>query len=398
MNPLEFRLIQAWNRGGKELFVIGDPDQSIYGFRGSDPSCFARLEEEYPQMEKVVLVQNYRSAPPILSAAGAVISKNPGRRKDLIPTRTEGPQIRLVKTKSGMEEAIFAAKEINRLVGGIDMMDAQERRLTERIAGFSDIAVLYRTHRQAALLEKCLQKEGIPYLVAGRDGYLAEQKVRGTVSFFRHLLQPEDRFSAKLCRRLLWGDREADFTAALERWTPLSRKERPEHILERFIREQGWKEEAGLEKLLHTSCLYRNMEELLRDLVFGKEGDLCRPGRKNYRSDAVSLMTLHAAKGLEFPDVILCGVRKGVIPLEWKKDRETEAAQRTEKGMPDWEEERRLFYVGMTRAKEQLILVTGEEESEFLADLPEHCVEREDAGRSSRREEARQLSLFDWMD
>lgn len=432
VNPVQFRLIQAWNRGGKELFVIGDPDQSIYGFRGSDPVCFARLETEYPGLEKITLSRNYRSVPSVLSGAGAVISRNPGLERHLIPAREEGAKIRLIKARSGMAEAIFAAKEINRLVGGIDMLDAQEKRITERLTGFSDIAVLYRTHRQAALLEKCLQKEGIPYLVAGREEYLSDGKVRGTVSFFRYLSDTSDMFSEKLCRRLLWKENGEEFEKAAKRWSEYPvQKKKPAEIVECWIEENGWDTEPNMDMLLKAACLYRDMKEFLHDLSFGKEGDLRRPGRKQYRSDAVTLMTLHAAKGLEFPAVILCGVRKGLIPLEWKEDSEKNGKEKTagekageekepaestaeeksgeEKEAVEMqtereakrqllrEEERRLFYVGMTRAKDQLILVTGDEESEFLSDLPENCVEREDAEVPKKAEEAKQLSLFDWM-
>ena len=126
-------------------------------------------------------------------------------------------------------------------------------------------------------------------------------------------------------------------------------------------------------------------------LVFGTEGELIRPGEKQYRSDAVTLMSLHASKGLEFPAVILCGVRKGLIPLERQPAGKTDET--------DKEEERRLFYVGMTRAKEQLVLVTGKEQSEFLNVLPDSCLEREEAGAAKRAESGfgQQLSLFDWI-
>lgn len=425
VNPVQFELIKVWNRGGRELFVIGDPDQSIYGFRGTDAACFGHLKKEYPSLISIVLNANYRSVPAILEGAQAVISENPGPERRLEPVCGEGAKIRLVTAESAMSEAIFIAKEINCLVGGIDMLDAQEKRITGRLTGFSDIAVLYRTHRQAALLEKCLRKEGIPYRVAGRDAFLEAPEVRGSISFFRSLLNPEDRFSARLSRRLLWNDlgdreREERFAREAEHYLPLLKKGKPSDILEQWITaeknddrekrrsadKKGIQKSGGeaegspngdtsgsqnMEKLWQLSFMYHNMREFMEALAFGTEGELIRPGKKQYRTDAVTLMSLHASKGLEFPAVILCGVRKGLIPLERQPAGKADEI--------DEEEERRLFYVGMTRAKEQLILVTGKERSEFLNALPETCLKREEAGKTKRAESGfgQQLSLFDWM-
>ena len=124
------------------------------------------------------------------------------------------------------------------------------------------------------------------------------------------------------------------------------------------------------------------MAELLNTLTLGEEGDVRRSGRRRYETGAVTLMTLHGAKGLEFPVVFLCGIREGVLPLE-------------SKGRPsDPHEERRLFYVGMTRARDELILLTGREPSPFLADIPAGRVRRL-AANGRHRPENRQLSLFD---
>lgn len=399
VNLVQLELIRVWNRGGRELFVIGDPDQSIYGFRGTDAACFERLKKDYPSLISIILNENYRSVPAILEGAQAVISENPGPERRLTPVCGEGAKIRLVTAESAMSEAIFTAKEINRLIGGIDMLDAQEKRITGRLAGFSDIAVLYRTHRQAALLEKCLRKEGIPYRVAGRDAFLADPEVRGSISFFRSLLNPEDRFSARLSRRLLWnglgdGEREERFAREMEYYLPLLKKGKPSDILEQWITAASDGDTSGsqnMEKLWQLSFMYHNMKDFLDALAFGTEGELIRPGKKQYRSDAVTLMSLHASKGLEFPAVILCGARKGLIPLERQSAGKADEI--------DKEEERRLFYVGMTRAKEQLILITGKEPSEFLDALPETCFEREEAGKMKQAESGfgQQLSLFDWM-
>ena len=157
INYVQFQLIQQWSQHSAGLFVIGDPDQSIYGFRGADPSCFSRLREIFPEARQITLLQNYRSSPQILRFASAAIAANHGERASLQPQRSNGPDVKLLTAPDHFSEALFLAKEINRMVGGIDMLDAQNSRST-RARGFSEIACLYRTHRQAELLEKCFRK------------------------------------------------------------------------------------------------------------------------------------------------------------------------------------------------------------------------------------------------
>lgn len=392
INPVQYRLIQAWNKGGRELFVIGDPDQAVYGFRGSDPACFERLMADMPKLQTIRLVQNYRSVPSIVHGAAGLISNNEGQPRELVPWKKEGLPIRLVTAKSEMSEAIFTAKEINRLIGGIDMLDAQDRTEQEdkkRIKGFSDIAVLYRTHRQAELLEKCLRQEGIPYVVAGRDDFLAEPSVQGTAAFFRFLLDEEDHLSRQLALRYIWNLQEDCISdcimqSAAEKYAELVKKTKPEKLLAMWMEEMGLAGRPEMQKLASMAVFYKTMPELLKNLTFGLESDLKRCGGKTYTSDAVTLMTLHGAKGLEFPAVILCGVRKGLIPLE--NGGQTD----------DLEEERRLFYVGMTRAKEELVLVTSSEPSSFLQEIPEEDLVRERAEKQ-RKSGGEQLSLFDFM-
>ncbi|MDO5425212.1 MAG: UvrD-helicase domain-containing protein [Eubacteriales bacterium] len=391
ISPLQYRLIQAWSRNGKELFVIGDPDQSIYGFRGSDAKCFERFAADFPELSVIRLEENYRSTPQIVGSAMAVISKNPGEARTLHPFREPGGPVRIVTAKSELSEAIFAAKEINRLVGGIDMLDSQyhsEHGEAAKPRSFSDIALLYRTHYQAELLEKCLAREGIPYVVAGREPFLEAASVQGTLAFFAFLRNPEETALGLQAGKLLWnlsGNELGDLILEnkKEKFLPKFAKTRPQKLLKEWMEDCELNADPSMQKLLSMAVFYRTMEEMLDGLTFGEEGDLRRCGGKSYRADAVTLMTLHASKGLEFPVVFLCGVRKGMIPLE------------STKGETDLEEERRLFFVGMTRAKEELILVTSGEASAFLEEIPEEESRREKTRREEPKE--RQISLFDFM-
>ncbi len=427
VNDIQYRLLRAWQQGGNgSLFVIGDPDQAIYGFRGADAHCFERLEADYPALRFVRLTYNYRSVPAVLRCALPVIEKSPlaNGQRSLAPLRKERGSARLVEAADHFSEAVFVAKEINRLVGGMDMLDAQAMRARQGPLGFSDIAVLYRTHRQAEVLEACLKKEGIPYVVNGRESFLSDPSVRSALSFFHSLLESGDGnalFQSLTARTSLEEEkRQALLTycraepaemhrlrleapqswlgmlpASLRRLEPvqkwaelaerflLAMKKKPAALLGDWIEAAGLKEGEALAKLRNMAVFHASMPDFLWNLTTGEEGDLSRSGGKVYHADSVTLTTLHGSKGLEFPVVFICGVSKGRLPLE----RPGEAI--------DLAEERRLFYVGMTRAREELILLTGEEPSAFLSDIPPGCLEKGRAAETSYPYAARQMSLFD---
>lgn len=391
ISPLEYRLIQAWSEGGRERFLIGDPDQAIYGFRGADPQFFKEFETE-EKTEVIRLKKNYRSTPQILTAAGCALPQGDEDRCPK-PVKAFGAPVRLLKASREMGEAIFIAKEINRLVGGMDMLDAQEGEFcsdnpTSR--GFADIGVLYRTHRQAELLEKCFQKEGIPYIVTGREEFLEEDVVRGSLGFFRSIVNPQDVLSKKQCLKLLNGldgvaISQEEYEELENVYGGLLKRTQPHKILSRWIKERNLSQDLAMEKLLAMTYFYKTMAEFLDGLRFGGEGDIRRCGGKTYTSDAVTLMTFHGSKGLEFPAVFLYGIRKGTMPLEWG-------------GQCDYlEEERRLLYVGMTRAKEELIMTSSGQESPFLEEFPKEAVIRENIKVKSSTLEGKQLSMFDFI-
>ena len=407
-NDLQYQLVRQWSQGGKSLFVIGDPDQSIYGFRGAQGRCFDRLREDLPQLRTIRLTENYRSTPEILSCALSAIAPNPGEGRVLHPNREGGPRVRLVEADSEMAEGIFLAKEISRMAGGVDMVESDQAAARSEYHPFSEIAVLCRTHHQLDLLEKCLRHDSIPCLIYGREDYLCDPQVRGLISFFRWMKDPGDTTMLEQALSKLW-DCPADLISRvqgvfnsckaidldslkeafsgfghLELWLravedtlPHFCREKPRKLFERLL--GGEKPSRPVEKLLHAASFHSTMPSLLDALLLGREGDLCRASGKAYAPGAVRLMTLHGAKGLEFPVVFLCGVKTGMLPLE------------SPQHPTDPEEERRLFFVGITRAREELILTTSPEPSPFLNGLRE--LDREHAGpkRSANME---QLTLF----
>ena len=410
INPLQRRLVRSWSAYSADLFLIGDPDQAIYGFRGADPACFDQLLGERPDAAFLQLTENYRSTPQILRCALPVIEKNGGPGRRLHANRGSGPAVRLLRAPDAFPEAVFIAKEIGRMVGGIDMLDAH----AQAGRGFSDIAILYRTHRQAEVLEHCLRVEGIPYLVNGRDKTLEEPAVRGALGFLRGLLALDDRLSLRDCLRYSYHCSESLAAAlpglapwstprellerlppalreepGLVRWAeqasaflPRAAREKPDRLLEDWINQNDLGGEPALERLLHRAVLAENLAAFVQNLTLGEEGDLARSGNRRYTPDAVTLATLHGAKGLEYPVVFLCGVNKGVLPLE-RPGRRADRA-----------EERRLFYVGITRAQEELILLAGPEPSAFLEDLPAGAVQAGDVAERREPSAGKQLSFF----
>lgn len=391
ISPLQYELIREWNRRGKELFVIGDPDQSIYGFRGADDHCFEKIKEDFPETRIISLEKNYRSTASILNGALSVIRNNPGMERRLIPWKREGEPIRVVETASDKAQAIFIAKEISRMAGGLDMLEAQEYFAKEGKSGrrdFGEIAVLYRTNRQARILEQCFQQEGIPYVVRGREDFLSEPLVRGTVSFFRSLEETDSLFYREEALKILWNSKENAMAEDLyegmkqlcqEKW----KRKKPGQILNSWREALDQTEDSSLKKLADMAVCYNTMKEFLDALSLGTEGDLKRCGSQHSRGAAVSLMTLHASKGLEFPVVFLYGVQKTVLPLE------------REEAPSDIREERRLFYVGMTRAREELLLTWAREPSVFLEELPSEGIRKEKAGKQKSPAVGKQLSLFE---
>ena len=282
------------------------------------------------------------------------------------------------------------AKEIGRLTGGLGMLEAQthsEQMQDRKIRGFDEIAVLYRTHRQADILETCLKKEGIPYIVAGRESFLEEESVQGSIQFFKYLRDSENESARRQSLARLWKLEDTEVSEEILRTTsqkfaPFYIEKKPKEFVQLWMEEMGLTENKSMKKLVKTAVFYETMDAFLQALDFGVESDLRRCGDKEYSAGAVTLMTLHGAKGLEFPAVFICGAAKGRIPLE------------NEKHPADIEEERRLFYVGMTRAKEELILTYAGEESEFLSGLAEGLLEKEEADKRKREGGYEQLSLF----
>jgi uncharacterized protein (TIGR00375 family) len=386
---LQYRLVRAFSRGGKGLFVIGDPDQSIYGFRGADARCFETLAQDLPHTRRIRLSKNYRSTPQIIGCALPVLKREAAW---LSACREDGGPVRLVGAKDPFSQALFITKEIGRMVGGIDLLAAHTRAAQKNAnpKGFSDIAVLYRTHRQAEVIAECLGIEGIPYTVAGRDEFLSDPYVRSALAFFDFLLNPAGFFSLQVClqsakinpedrKHILKSyskiNKKADALARilreeypspeafklagqLENFSSRIKKEKPGKQIERWIESNALGGNPNMQRLHRAAVMNTDIPSFLNNLTLGQEGDVVRSGSNKRPPDAVTLSTLHGAKGLEFPVVFLMGATDGIIPLK--------AGGRA----VNTEEEKRLFYVGLTRAKEELVVLHTPDPSPFLTAFP----------------------------
>ena len=407
VNAVQYALIQKLVGDGSGLFVIGDSDQAIYGFRGASAEYFAQLKADFPHANEVILQQSYRSTPQIISAASSLL-----RGRSYVPIRENGPNLRALSTPGETGEGIAIVDEISRMVGGADLLQANE----EGKRSLDDFAVLFRTGRQADALETCFLQAGIPYRVVGQKSYLDAASVQHALSFFKCVLR-DDISSTPTTRDIIDllsipvydPGREAHASIrqqiqdntlsdtvqekldaaieAINRFRNETSHLSPSELIAKWAEEFATSDDIDLERLGLLAQGVDTIAELLDIVTLGQDGDFVRRG-KIARPEAVTLMTLHASKGLEFPVVFICGVEEGLIPH----------------ADADIEEEKRLFFVGITRGQDEVILTRarsrrrfGEriapEISRFVADIPEDIIDFVDL-RTERRKPAEQLSLF----
>ncbi len=407
VNAVQYALIQKLAGDGSGLFVIGDPDQAIYGFRGASAEYFAQLKSDFPETNEVILQHTFRSTPQIISAASSLLGE-----RSYDPVRENGPNLRILSTPGETGEGIAIVEEISRMVGGADLLQANE----EGKRSLDDFAVLFRTGRQADALEACFLQAGIPYRVVGQKNYLDAASVQHALSFFKCLLKdnisstPTTRDITDLLsipafapgrearasiRQQIQNNTLSDTVQekldtaieAVDRFRNETSHLSPSERIAKWAEEFATSDDIDIERLGLLAQGVDSIAELLDIITLGQDGDFVRRG-KIARPEAVTLMTLHASKGLEFPVVFISGVEEGLIP-------HAEA---------DIEEEKRLFFVGITRGQDEVILTRarsrrrfGEriapEISRFVANIPEDVIDFVDL-RTERRKPAEQLSLF----
>nr|WP_205863846.1 UvrD-helicase domain-containing protein [Planosporangium mesophilum] len=383
VDPTQYALLRLLCPPDGNLYAIGDPDQAIYSFRGAEVSFFLRFSTDFTEARMVRLTRNYRSSAPILAAAVQAIAPTtlvPGRRLDPARVDPEAPQVVLYSAASVADEADFVVRTVDELVGGVSHRSLDSGRVDSRSApggplSFNDIAVLYRTDSQAAAIVDALSRAGIPVQKRSHDRLLDRPGVEALARELRFATGLDGSLAARVrlvgqvlaarCAQpaldeINSGVRAEDVHIAVELLTPLALR-------------------CG-----------DDLERFLRELATGAEVDALDP-----RADRVTLLTLHAAKGLEFPVVFLVGCEDGLLPL-----RHPGAAPSDD----DVAEERRLFFVGLTRAQDRLYLSHARKRfrhgserelaaSPFLSSIDPGLLERR-GGDEPRRPRDRQLRLI----
>jgi DNA helicase-2/ATP-dependent DNA helicase PcrA len=407
-NQVQYRLIRLLAGGERNLCVVGDDDQSIYRWRGAEVGNILNFEIDYPGCVTIRLEQNYRSTQTILAAAGGVVARNLGRKgKTLWTDNPAGEPLSVETLPDDLEEARFVAGELTRLRRG-------GRRLR-------DMAVFYRTNAQSRAFEEALVREKLPYVMVGGVKFFSRMEIKDILAYLRLLVNPADAVAARriinvpargigtatveriatlegeaggllpACRLavergLLPGaaaQRVAAFAALMDDFRGRLNNDTPyAELTADLIDASGYGAMLREERTEEARDRLRNLEELLAGM---EEHAAQEPTLAGYLEqvalvtdldsfdaslDRVALMTLHAAKGLEFPVVFMTGMEEGLFPLARSGNDDEEL-----------EEERRLCYVGMTRAREKLYLtharrrrVYGDYQfnppSRFLGEIP----------------------------
>ena len=415
-NPPQYRLIRDLSSVFGNVCAVGDPDQSIYRFRFADINNILSFESDFPGTRLIKLEQNYRSTGNILAAASALVRHNNNRiDKELWSEAPPGEKIQLLVSGDDRGEAERLVKR------------ARELRRSGDVAGLEEIAVLYRTNAQSRLLEEALARAGLPYVMVGGTRFYDRKEVRDILAYLRVLLNPRDDLSLRriinlpprdigkttvgavveVARRHGLAFQEAIETAidekavstraarALRGFLDLlaglraeSRDLAPSRLVERIVVRTGFEAHLQAASAGDAASRIENLGELVNAVASydGMEGGLqafldrtaLLSETDNVQgSGGLRLMTLHSAKGLEFPVVFIVGVEDGLCP-------HVRAAEERD-GV---EEERRLFYVGMTRASRRLILSRAltrfqfgqarpAAPSRFLAEIPPLLINEE---------------------
>ncbi|MGM0369731.1 MAG: DNA helicase PcrA [Bacillota bacterium] len=418
VNHAQYELVNLLSQKYNNICVVGDDDQGIYGFRGADISNILNFEEDYPNTEVIKLEQNYRSTKNILDAAYNVVANNLGRKeKKLWTDNPEGAGISLYQAKSGQDEAEYIVDNI--------------KRLKEEDKSLDDFAILYRTNAQSRSLEDKLRKANLPYRIIGGFKFYERKEIQDVLSYLRVLYNPVDDVSLE---RIINQPSRGIGPATLERLKSyanlhnlnllevVNQVDQIETITTRFSNKVNKfgemisylisrKDELSIveltKELLEESNYIDslreknteeaknridNIKELLSDMEeFVEENDPAELGdylenvaliagidNLDESQEAVVLMTLHSAKGLEFPVVFLAGMEEEYLPHGRSMGDEEEIA-----------EERRLCYVGITRAEEKLFLTNANSRqiygrfqsrlpSRFLRDIPDELFASEE--------------------
>jgi len=387
-NRAQFTLTKLLAKKWRNLCVVGDASQAIYGWRGADYRNLTNLKNAFPDLKIVNLEQNYRSTKTILEAANEVITKNTSHPILKLWTKKErGPKVSLYESLSETDEANFIIDQIKQLTSQLAS--------GPRIYRYSDFVVLYRTNAQSRVFEEAFLHDGLPYLLVGGVRFYERKEIKDCLAYLRLIANPKDAISYQRIEKL--GKRRL---AKFLKFTKELKKQKSgqpttlellDKILEKtdYLGKYNPKNDQDLARLENIKELrsvatqFPNLKLFLENVALVQQNHFPH-GRSKSKTDtpqhnAVTLMTAHAAKGTEFPIVFMVGMEEGLFPHSRSMMEKNEL-----------EEERRLCYVGMTRAQEKLSLSYARRRlyfgqrinnppSRFISDIPHNLIEKVDS-------------------
>jgi len=419
INFAQYQLVKLLSERDSNLFVVGDPDQSIYKFRGADLNNILRFEHDFPNSKVIKLEQNYRSTKVILEGATNLIKYNRNRKeKELWTDKKGGEKIKCYEAASALDEAVFISREIIKLN-------------KEKDKAFKDFAILYRTNAQSRSFEEIFNKQAIPFRVVGGLRFYERKEVKDILAYLRFVHDQKDgvsflriinnaklgigkttlskivelakkdnlNFYQSLKKSLkvvkISADREErikKFTFLIDELNEKKKEIKGSELLTELIKGISYYEDLKKEGEFKAQSKIENIKELILAVQEFEENneDNSLTAFLEYvalitdidlfkgKEDVVTVMTLHSAKGLEFPVVFITGFEEGIFPHS-----------RALNSGEELEEERRLCYVGMTRAKERLYLTYAwrrnlngntlfNSVSRFISEIPTHLKEKAD--------------------
>lgn len=402
-NGIQYELCKLLANKHKNIFVVGDANQSIYSFRNADYRNILNFEKDYKNTKVILLEENYRSTNNILKAANSVIKNNKeGKKLNLWSSKSDGDNITYIRCENEINEASFVVDKIKELV--------------KEGHNYSDIAVLYRTNAQSRVIEEAFVRNNIPHNIVGSYYFYNRKEIKDLLAYLKLIYNPNDSISleriinvpkrgigAKSIENLrakasssnksmfdsIDSGKELEFKKIILHLQEFSRNSNLSDLIEEVLSTTGIRMEYEINKSLENEAKVENLNEFKTvALMFEESGiyDLqtflesislvSDRGQYTNEGDEVSIMTLHSAKGLEFDIVFLLGMEEGLFPHNRCFD-----------SLSDLEEERRLCYVGITRAKEKLYLLSaklrtifgktsGTIESRFIREIDDKLIDK----------------------
>jgi len=394
-NKVQYELIRLLAEKYRNVCVVGDDDQCIYQWRGADIRNILDFEKDYPDAKVIKLEQNYRSKGNILDAANVVIVNNANRKSKVLRTEQEsGNKIKIYRAYSDSDEGDFVATQINKIK-------------EEENKSYKDFAILYRTNAQSRIFEESLRRKAIPYKILGGTRFYDRKEIKDMISYLKVLVNPTDSISLRRIINVpkrgigdatvnkvvdfaddyelpLWdalstvrniptltarncGGIEI-FMEMMDKFMEMSEIMPVSTLIETILKDTGYISELEKSKEIEDKSRIENLKELVSDAVdferssedkslsaYLEKVSLVQDTDKlEEDDDTIVLMTVHSAKGLEFPVVFMVGMENGIFPGNASFESDAEM-----------EESRRLCYVGITRAKEQLFMTSAEVRRQF---------------------------------